>query len=42
MFKIVPAVLIALTGFIFVNMYLLVFDKLFLYFGSMQKLKRKA
>ncbi|AYQ15964.1 patatin-like phospholipase family protein [Bacillus paralicheniformis] len=42
LFKIVPAVLIALTGFIFVNMYLLVFDKLFLYFGSMQKLKRKA
>ncbi|QHZ46497.1 patatin-like phospholipase family protein [Bacillus sp. NSP9.1] len=40
--KIVPAVFIALTGWIFIRIYLATADKLFLYLGSMERLNRKA
>ncbi|KKB71570.1 hypothetical protein N1I81_07270 [Bacillus sp. FSL M8-0052] len=42
MLKIVPAVIIAFTGGLLIGLYLVTLDKLYLYLGSMKRLKRKA
>ncbi|PFK46725.1 hypothetical protein COJ23_22235 [Priestia megaterium] len=42
--SIIPAILISITGFIFIGIYLIIFDRLFLYLGSLKvlnKIKRK-
>nr|WP_270573947.1 patatin-like phospholipase family protein [Bacillus glycinifermentans] len=42
MLKIAPAVFIAFTGGVLIGLYLITIDKLYLYLGSMKRLKRKA
>ncbi|MFB2348480.1 patatin-like phospholipase family protein [Priestia megaterium] len=39
--SIIPAILISITGFIFIGAYLIIFDRLFIYLGSLEVLDKK-